>query len=174
LLGFCWIDSEEVVLVTSSGVEFYQVPLKRAPKLVKTYSISVNWFLFSVLPSLGSLFIWSLAGFCAHLLCCSPSFGQAVTKVLVVSSGPAANSMQIFNFKDGLISRLPKFDIPLPQGSADPKNQKLNLKDVSLAFLYNRIYLVHLSEGPTSSELVFFMITRDSTSRRYGNGLTCL
>ncbi|RMX47251.1 hypothetical protein pdam_00012913 [Pocillopora damicornis] len=47
VIGFNWTNLNEIVFITNQGLEFYQVlPEKRSLKMIKNYSVQVNWFVF--------------------------------------------------------------------------------------------------------------------------------
>lgn len=48
-MGFFWTSSTEIIIVTDNGVEFYQINMeKKTLKLLKSFSLSVEWFVFQV------------------------------------------------------------------------------------------------------------------------------
>lgn len=56
ILGFFWTNSNEIVIVSDSGIEFLQIiPEKKNVKSLKSFSLSVDWFVFQ--PSSGILLI---------------------------------------------------------------------------------------------------------------------
>lgn len=71
LLGFNWTYDKELCVITNGGLEFYEVfPEKRSLKLLKSFSIPVNWFVYST-----------------------------QNRVLLLSSSPQANVIHIFQFR---------------------------------------------------------------------------
>jgi regulator of MON1-CCZ1 complex len=85
ILGFCWVSSTEIVLVTDSqGLESYQIRSeKKTLKSLKNYSLPVNWFLYT------------------------PPY-------LLLSSGPSCNIFHIFLLKSGgNYQRFPKFEVDI-------------------------------------------------------------
>jgi hypothetical protein len=48
-MGFIWTNTHEIVYVTDSGIEFYQILTDRKlVKCLKTFNISVDWFVYQV------------------------------------------------------------------------------------------------------------------------------
>ena len=49
ILGFLWTNTYELVIVSDSGVEFYQViPEKKCLKCLKSFNLTVDWFVYQV------------------------------------------------------------------------------------------------------------------------------
>jgi len=92
IVAFHWTPENEVLLVTSVGLELFQLsPERDACKFTKSTSVNVNWQVYS--PE---------------------------SKILAVSTGPAHNSLYFFQVKAGSINKLPKLDIPMPAGRKLP------------------------------------------------------
>ena len=124
-----WLDNTEILLVSEQGFEHYQVfPDKRALKLVKFFSMPLNWL------------IWSRE---------AQSF--------IVSTGVYGSVLNPFvNTKGGFL-KLPKFevDLPLPMNlvkyryNADSSSSNvaanryyLNESDVVVGKIYNEFYVM--------------------------------
>ena len=119
LLGFVWVGATEVVFITNLGLEYYMVyPEKRSLKLIKSYNLTVNWFVYS-----------------------------SENKVLLLSSSLQANALQPYHFKDGSITRLSKFEAELPF-VYNQLSQKLLERDVYLAPIYQRLYCMIVKNNP--------------------------
>ena len=119
LLGFVWVGATEVVFITNLGLEYYMVyPEKRSLKLIKSYNLTVNWFVYS-----------------------------SENKVLLLSSSLQANVLQPYHFKDGSITRLSKFEAELPF-VYNQLSQKLLERDVYLAPIYQRLYCMIVKNNP--------------------------
>lgn len=49
ILGFFWTNPHEIVIITESGLEFYQVMVeKKSLKFLKSFSLTVEWFVYQV------------------------------------------------------------------------------------------------------------------------------
>ncbi|XP_062847127.1 regulator of MON1-CCZ1 complex [Trichomycterus rosablanca] len=138
LLGFCWTSWNEIVLITDQGIEFYQVlPEKRTLKLLKSQSINVNWYIY-----------------------CSEA------AVLLLSTTVQGNVLQPFAFKNGTMSKMPKFEIELPIVS---KPAKLSERDIAVATIYGQLYVMYLkhhSRTTNSSEVVLYHLPRDGSCKK--------
>ena len=139
--GFVWTARNEIVFITSSGLEHYQItPEKKSLKCLKSISIQVNWFVW--LSSSG---------------------------LLLISSGTLGNTLHPFLFKQqGIMARLPKFDVDLP---VIPKPQKLCLldRDVTIAEIYEQQYIVvlrHPASTTSGAEIVLYQLHKDSPARK--------
>jgi hypothetical protein len=81
-----WLDTNEVLLVSEQGFEHYQIfPEKRALKLVKFFSMPLNWL------------IWSREA-----------------QVFIVSTGTYGSVLNPFVYTKGSFVKLPKFEVDLP------------------------------------------------------------
>lgn len=143
IIGFCWTNFHEIVFVTDHGLEHYQVISdKKTLKLLKTYSIHVNWF------------IWS----------CESS-------VLLVSSGSIGNTLFPFLFKSGTVVKLPKFEVEL-LNIPRPPQLSLKQRDVVLAKIYDQLYVLVLRHGASTprgtspAEVILYQIFNDSNAKK--------
>ncbi|XP_059140250.1 regulator of MON1-CCZ1 complex-like isoform X2 [Physella acuta] len=139
--GFVWSSSNEIIFVTSVGLEQYQViPEKRLLKSLKNISLQVNWY------------VWLNS-----------------SSLLLVSSGTLGNTLHPFQFKSpGVITRLPKFDVDL---SIIPRPPKLSLleRDVIIATIYENVYVVilrHPQAQSTGAELVLYQLQKEGPARK--------
>ncbi|EDV23201.1 uncharacterized protein TRIADDRAFT_58243 [Trichoplax adhaerens] len=83
ITSFHWTSNTEVVFITNQSVEYYQVnPDRNVVKLLKLYSINVNWAIFQ------------------------PRFST-----LVVSSSASSTLLQPYMFQNGQVNKLPKFEV---------------------------------------------------------------
>lgn len=145
IIGFCWTGSNDVVFVTNQGIEFYQTqPEKSTLKLLKHYHAPVNWYVF--LPE---------------------------SSVLLLSSGLLGNVIHPYLFKTGTIIRLPKFDVESAGTSSTRTPQPTSLleRDVTVANIYNNIYVVILRNQPKSfnsvgAEIVLYQLQKDSPAKK--------
>lgn len=81
-----WLDTNEVLLVSEQGFEHYQIfPEKRALKLVKFFTMPLNWL------------IWSREA-----------------QVFIVSTGTYGSVLNPFVYTKGSFVKLPKFEVDLP------------------------------------------------------------
>lgn len=139
LLGFVWVGNTEMVFITNLGLEYYMVyPEKRSLKLIKSYSLTVNWFVYS-----------------------------SENKVLLLSSSLSANLLQPYHFKDGSITKLSKFEAELPF-VYNQLSQKLLERDVYLAPIYQRLYCMIVKNNPKGyagpkAEISLWRLSRDTT-----------
>ena len=124
-----WLDSNEILFVSEQGFEHYQIfPEKRALKLVKFFSMNLNWL------------IWSKE---------AQSF--------IVSTGVYGSTLNPFVYTKGAFIKLPKFevDLPLPlnlvkyrYNDATTNNSNannryyLNESDVVVGKIYNEFYVM--------------------------------
>uniref|UniRef100_A0AAY4AUN9 Mic1 domain-containing protein n=1 Tax=Denticeps clupeoides TaxID=299321 RepID=A0AAY4AUN9_9TELE len=142
ILGFCWTNWNEIVFITDQGIEFYQVlPDKRSLKLLKNQSINVNWYIYS--PE---------------------------TAVLLLSTTVQGNVLQPFAFKNGTMSKMPKFEIELP---VVPKPAKLSLseRDIAVATIYGQLYVMYLKHhtrtiNSPGAEVVLYHLPREGACKK--------
>ena len=125
---FYWTDSNELILITNSGYEYYSWLSEQFKlKLIKSHNIRVmRWFYYNSLE-----------------------------KVLIFPSpNPVSMTLHTFIFKKGgQISRIPDFDVDcLPTNTRD-KFSGVTAGQISLVSLYSQLYLVIIknhAEGPES------------------------
>ncbi|XP_026882719.2 regulator of MON1-CCZ1 complex isoform X1 [Electrophorus electricus] len=142
VLGFCWTNWNEIVFVTDQGIEFYQVLHdKRTLKMLKSQSINVNWYIYCPEPA-----------------------------VLLLSTTVQGNVLQPFAFKNGTMSKMPKFEIELPMV---PKPAKLNLseRDIAVATIYGQLYVVYLKHhsrttNSSGAEVVLYHLPREGSCKK--------
>lgn len=143
IIGFSWTGANEIVLVTNQGIEFYQVHSdKRSLKLSKHYPANINWYVF--FPE------------------CS---------ILLLSSGITGNVIHPYLFKSGNILRLPKFEVENPSSSRNPQPGSLLERDVTVANIYNNIYVVVLRNQSTptnavGAEIVLYLLQKDVPAKK--------
>ncbi|XP_046571702.1 LOW QUALITY PROTEIN: regulator of MON1-CCZ1 complex-like [Haliotis rubra] len=140
IIGFIWTSVNEIAFITDHGIEHYQIaPERRSLRNLKTVSLQVNWF------------VW-----------------LAETYILVLSSGTLGNTLHPFQFRPGLVNRLPKFEVDLP---VVPKPAKLSLleRDVIVANIYDYLYIVVLRHQPKAAvgaEIVLYQLQKESPAKR--------
>ncbi|KAH9488827.1 Regulator of MON1-CCZ1 complex [Bulinus truncatus] len=139
--GFVWSSNNEIVFITSGGLEHYQVlPERRSLKSLKTQTLQVNWY------------VW-----------------LGTSNLLLISSGTLGNTLYPFQFKtSGVMTKLPKFEVDLP---VIPRPHKLALldRDVIMAIIYENLYIVVLRHPPTAStgaEIVLYQLQKEGTIRK--------
>ena len=146
IIGFCWTSVTDVVFVTNQGIEFYQTQSQPAEKsslkLLKQYHVAVNWFVF--LPE---------------------------SSVLLLSSGIGGNIIHPYLFKPGNIVRLPKFEVENPSSTRTPQPSSLLERDVTVANIYNNIYVVVLrnhsrSFNTVGAEVVLYQLQKDAPAKK--------
>ncbi|CAN8011155.1 unnamed protein product [Ixodes pacificus] len=143
ILGFAWTCVNEIVFVTDHGIELYQVSAeKRTLRALKTYSLQVNWFVY-----------------------------QPTSCLLILSSGPLGNILHPFQFKPGIATRLPKFEVDLPIIPKPPRVCLLE-RDVTAAVLYGKCAIVVLrhqartSVGGAGAEIVVYTLQKEGPPRK--------
>ncbi|XP_057292080.1 regulator of MON1-CCZ1 complex-like [Hydractinia symbiolongicarpus] len=143
IIGFCWTGLNDIVFVTNQGIEFYQAQGEKCSlKLLKHYNATVNWFVF--LPE---------------------------SSVLLLSSGIMGNIIHPYLFKTGNIMRLPKFEVENPPSTRNPQPGSLLERDVTVANIYNNIYVVVLRNQPRSfnavgAEIVLYQLQKDTPAKK--------
>eukprot|EP01135_Chromosphaera_perkinsii_P010262 Nk52_evm4s2085 gene=Nk52_evmTU4s2085 len=149
IIGYCCAYPDEFVIVTSQGIEFYQInPATESIKLLKTFSsMTPNWFIYS-----------------------------SETHTLLVASSARCTSFQLLHFKPGVVNKLPKVDVDV---SFYKNNERLTPSDVLLTTIYGRIYVIVVkdhednrgrgiaSEGLFGGvDLVLYHVTRDAILKK--------
>ena len=145
IIGFCWTSPNDIVFVTNLGIEFYQLQAEKCSlKLIKHYHHPnvTNWYVF--LPE---------------------------SSVLLLSSGLLGNSIHPYLFKSGTIARLPKFDVETSSSARSPPTGGLLERDVTVANIYNNIYVVILRNQPKSinsvgAEIVLYQLQKDAPAKK--------
>ena len=141
--GFCWTGDNNIVFVTNQGIEFYQTsPDQSSLKLLKNYHAPVNWFVY--LPE---------------------------SSVLLLSSGIMGNVIHPYMFKHSSILRLPKFEVENPPSTRNPQPGSLLERDVTVANIYNNIYVVILRNQPRcfnsiGAEIVLYQLQKDAPAKK--------
>ncbi|XP_068568876.1 regulator of MON1-CCZ1 complex [Cebidichthys violaceus] len=142
VLGFCWINWNEIVFITDQGIEFYQVfPDKRSLKQLKSQSINVNWYQF-----------------CPE------------TSVLLLSTTVQGNVLQPFVFKSGTMSKMSKFEIELPV-VPKPAKLSLSERDIAMATIYGQLFVMYLKHhsrtaNSPSAEVVLYHLPREGSCKK--------
>ncbi|ESP03633.1 hypothetical protein LOTGIDRAFT_224293 [Lottia gigantea] len=140
IISFLWTGLYEIIFITNHGLEQYQIyPEKRTLKCLKTISLQVNWVV------------------------CMPENG-----ILLLSSGSTGNTLHPVQVRPGVLNKLPKFEVDLP---AAPKSNKVSLveRDVTLANIYNQLYIVVLRHQPSANvgaEIVLYQLQKESPARK--------
>lgn len=141
--GFCWTGLNDIVFVTNQGIEFYQtITGQSSLKLLKNYTVPVNWFVY--LPE---------------------------SSVLLLSSGIMGNVIHPYIFKHSSIMRLPKFEVENPPSTRNPQPGSLLERDVTVANIYNNIYVVILRNQPKcfnsiGAEIVLYQLQKDAPAKK--------
>ncbi|KAG7276393.1 hypothetical protein CRUP_021904 [Coryphaenoides rupestris] len=142
VLGFCWITWNEIVFITDQGIELYQVfPDKRSVKLLKSQSLSVNWYQY-----------------CPE------------TAVLLLSTSAQGNVLQPFAFRNGTLSKMTKFEIELPV-VPKPAKLSLSERDIAMATIYGQLYVMYLKHhsrtaNSPSAEVVLYHLPREGPCKK--------
>eukprot|EP00794_Sanderia_malayensis_P006806 gene6806-7575_t len=143
IMGFIWTSINELVIVTNQGIELYQIQSdKRHVKLIKNYSVSVNWFVY-----------------------------LSESSVLLLSSGIMGNIIHPYTFRPGSVNRLPKFEVENPASTRTPQPGGLHVRDVTVANIYGQIYVVVLRNQPrvlnsVGAEIVLYQLQRDVPGKK--------
>nr|XP_039263750.1 regulator of MON1-CCZ1 complex-like [Styela clava] len=142
ILTFHWISTHEIVMVTQSGIEFYQINQdKRQAKLLKNYNFPVNWSIF--LPE---------------------------SAVLLCSTSPKGTVICPFYFKNSQILRLSKFDVDRSIPSSSEARIELFERDVTMVNLYSSLYIAVLKHPPSQSisgtEVNLFLLSREAPAKK--------
>ncbi|RWS28618.1 uncharacterized protein B4U80_07231 [Leptotrombidium deliense] len=115
VIGFVWTSASEIVFICNSGVEYFHISSEtQTVKHLKSYSVSINWF------------IW-----------------QPISSVLLLSIGNLGNILQEFHFKASSMVKVNKFEILLANKPSPPK-LCLFERDVALVSLYGKTCLLVL------------------------------
>ncbi|KAJ8279328.1 hypothetical protein COCON_G00063940 [Conger conger] len=142
VLGFCWVNWNEIVFITDQGIEFYQVqPDKRSLKLLRSQSINVNWYMY-----------------CPE------------TSVILLSTTVQGNVLQPFFFKSGTMSKMTKFEIELPV-VPKPAKLSLSERDIAVATIYGDLYVMYLKHhsrtaNSPGAEVVLYHLPRDGPCKK--------
>ncbi|KAF3703883.1 putative protein C18orf8 Colon cancer-associated protein Mic1 [Channa argus] len=142
VLGFCWINWNEIVFITDQGIEFYQVfPDRRSLKLLKSQNINVNWYQY-----------------CPE------------TAVILLSTTVQGNVLQPFAFKSGTMSKMSKFEIELPV-VPKPAKLSLSERDIAMATIYGQLYVMYLKHhsrtaNSPSAEVVLYHLPREGACKK--------
>ncbi|XP_002737795.1 regulator of MON1-CCZ1 complex-like [Saccoglossus kowalevskii] len=142
IIGFNWTNINEIVFITDHGIEFYQViPEKKTLKLLKSFNVTVNWFVF--LPD---------------------------SSLLLLSASSLGNVLHPFYFKGGTVLKLPKFEVDLPVIPKPPKLSLLE-RDVTMSNIYGQVYIIvlrHQQRGPGNlgAEVVLYQLQKESPAKK--------
>ncbi|KHN81727.1 Uncharacterized protein C18orf8 -like protein [Toxocara canis] len=83
IVGLEWVANNQILFVTNQGLELYQVNFeKRNTKLLKTYNISLYWFIY-----------------------------YPKSQLLIVSTGVSGALLNPFLIQNGVLHRLQKFEV---------------------------------------------------------------
>lgn len=143
IMGFVWTSQNELTLVTNQGIEFYQIQSEKSTvKMIKSFSVNVNWFVF-----------------------------LAETSVLLLSSGLMGNVIHPYVFRPGSVSRLAKFEVDNPPSTRTPQPGSLHVRDVTVASIYGQIYVVILKNLPrmfnsAGAEVALYQLQRDMPAKK--------
>ncbi len=143
IMGFIWTSVNELVIVTNRGVELYQISAEKSSvKLLKNYSVNVNWFVY-----------------------------LSENSVLLLSSGIMGNVIHPYIFRPGSVSRLPKFEVDNPSSTRAPQPGGLHVRDVTVANIYGQIFVVVLRNQPrmlnsSGAEIVLYQLQRDIPAKK--------
>ncbi|XP_047468985.1 regulator of MON1-CCZ1 complex-like isoform X2 [Penaeus chinensis] len=182
LLGFIWTNNDDLVLVTNSGVEFYQI---QSPPLEDQADISS--YVMSLLPGCScvqgggellppslqvakdrvavrhirsynipcSWFVWSTE--CCLLLLC-------------IGAAPTTSTLQPFTFKPGQSNKLAKFEVEVSSGSSThSQGVTLGERDVCVGVIYGAVsicVLRHPSTPTIAAHLDVYSQNKDGVFRR--------
>eukprot|EP00054_Salpingoeca_dolichothecata_P020883 m.132877 g.132877 ORF g.132877 m.132877 type:complete len:572 (-) comp23789_c0_seq2:199-1914(-) len=145
LLGFMWTYPQEIVFISNTGIELYQVLReKRNTKLIKRHNLPVNWFVYS------------------HS-----------NRVLLLSSSPQGNIIHPFLFQKGTVVKLTKFELAT-SAMYNQMSHKLLPRDVALGCIYGQMYCLLIKNNPKShnnqgprAEISVCQLTKDGAVHRH-------
>ncbi|KAM3716867.1 Regulator of MON1-CCZ1 complex [Dirofilaria immitis] len=93
IIGLEWIMNNQILYITNQGLELYQInPEKKSVKLLKSYNISLYWYLY-----------------------------YPYSQLLIVSSGIAGALLNPFAIQNGSIHRLMKFEVKFGRSNTKPR-----------------------------------------------------
>ncbi|XP_040210007.1 regulator of MON1-CCZ1 complex isoform X2 [Rana temporaria] len=141
ILGFCWTSATEIVFITDQGIEFYQVLAeKRTLKLLKSQSITVNWYMY-----------------------CPES------SVILLSTANLCNVLQPFHFKSGTMSKMAKFEIELQVSSTkQAKVSERDIAMATIYGQLYVLFLRHHAKASSSpgAEVVLYHLPREGLCKK--------
>jgi hypothetical protein len=122
ILGIHWTFRNNLIIVTTLTVELYQMDDSGQLKLLKYYNVDVNFYKYA-----------------------------ARNKILLVASGATSSNLWSFVFKEDLVFRIPRFDLPFAIKSE---------RQVLLSQVYSSVYVMIIDSA--SSLLRLYSLTKDA------------
>ncbi len=122
ILGIHWTFRNNLIVVTTLTVELYQVDEGGQLKLLKYYNVDVNFYKYA-----------------------------ARNKILLVATGTTSSSLWSFVFKEDLVFRIPRFDLPFAVKSE---------RQVLLSQVYSNVYVMVVDSG--AGLLRLYTLSKDS------------
>eukprot|EP00055_Hartaetosiga_balthica_P016514 m.104963 g.104963 ORF g.104963 m.104963 type:complete len:675 (-) comp9121_c4_seq1:4712-6736(-) len=144
LKEFYWTANDEIIYVTSHGLELYFINAeKRFAKLQKSISLSVS--------------------FAVYCKTCN---------LLVAASSLDGNVFYPFFISQGTITKVPKIQIELPIVTPNNQTPKFTNADVSVAELYGEPYIFVVKNHPKAftghkAEIVLYKVTKEKVFKAH-------
>ncbi|XP_015783054.1 regulator of MON1-CCZ1 complex [Tetranychus urticae] len=123
IIGYVWTSGNEIVFVTDSGVEYFEINRTRnCCRHLKSFNITINWFIY-----------------------------QPVSSFLILSSSQNGNLLQPFHFKSSTMYKLTKFEVEW-SAKLKNQRPCLYERDVAVVNLYNQTFLLVLQHEAVTKE----------------------
>ena len=122
ILGIHWTFRTNLIVVTTLTVELYQVEETGQLRLLKYYNVDVNFYKYA-----------------------------ARNKILLVASGTTSSNLWNFVFKEDLVFRIPRFDLPFPIKTE---------RQVLVSQIYSNVYIMVVDTA--NALLRMYLVTKDA------------
>lgn len=136
ILGFYWNSPNEIVYLTTHGIEIYSVlHEKRAVKSTRNTNQLMAWFVFCPISS-----------------------------ILVVSTSKVTSSLFAYHLKNGNVYKLPKIEIDVQQSKIEVKEKDIQILKLYKEQYYVAV-IIHPGESRsnfTSSEVHLYAVNKES------------
>ncbi|EJD76612.1 hypothetical protein LOAG_16488 [Loa loa] len=135
IISLEWILNSQILFITNQGLELYQVkPEKKSVKLLKSYNISLYWYLY-----------------------------YPYSQLLIVSCGVAGALLNPFAIQNGSIYRLMKFEVEFDSSNTKPRLLKREVSIISLYNSLYITVLRSGTRDSTSSEIALYKMSVSGT-----------
>uniref|UniRef100_A0A915PCH9 Mic1 domain-containing protein n=1 Tax=Setaria digitata TaxID=48799 RepID=A0A915PCH9_9BILA len=133
IIGLEWILNNQILYITNQGLELYQVnPEKKSAKLLKSYNISLYWYLYY--PN---------------------------SQLLIVSCGVAGALLNPFTIQNGSIYRLMKFEVEFGHSNTKQRLLEREVFIISIYNALYIAILRNSTRDSTSSDIVLYKMSKD-------------
>uniref|UniRef100_A0A0R3RQ00 Mic1 domain-containing protein n=1 Tax=Elaeophora elaphi TaxID=1147741 RepID=A0A0R3RQ00_9BILA len=133
IIGLEWILNSQILYITNQGLELYQVnPEKKSVKLLKSYNISLYWYLY-----------------------------YPYSQLLIVSCGVAGALLNPFVIQNGSIHRLMKFEVEFGCSNTKPRLLEREVFIISIYNALYIAVLRSGTRNSTSSDIVLYKMSMD-------------